>query len=286
MVARLFFLVIIGLVAASASIAAETPPSPTERVIWDYAPIPVALSVGKERRIQFSEPVQAEMPVSLKSTLRTQWVDNYFYWLADDSFAPTRIRLRTADGRYLLIDLSAASDGPSHPLEIFIPNPVPNPVATDAATAPNTSTAPEERRHGNIDLTRLAAREFYGPSRLRMSLDSITPLTVPAAPIPLYQGASVSAKALAAWHAGDRVISAIEVCNRTTETVVLDPRRIRARPGCGYGTCLIAATFQHNTLAPRDTDRPCSGYDVTALYLITSRPLTETVPVPLEVVER
>lgn len=258
---------------ALADPAAAPPP---ERIIWNHVPIPVVLRAGTERRVRFSEPVQADMPNALEPTLRTQWVDSHFYWLASAPIDPTRIRLRTADGRFLLIDLSATDDGPAHPLEIVIPSP-----AADDATATEAPAEPP-RRYGNVELTRFAAQAVYAPERLRRSLPGVTPLTVPTNPLPLYRGGAVTTTALAAWHAGDRVISAMEVCNRTGQAVTLDPRAIRSRAGCGYGTCLLTATFQHNRLAPRGAARPCSGHDVTALYLITARPLAEALPASLE----
>lgn len=261
-------LLLVQTVSAGSSVA-----PPLERIVWDHVPISVVLRVGSERRVRFSTPVQAEMPSALEATLRTQWVDSHFYWLANAPIEPTRIRLRTDDGRFLLIDLSATSDGPTHPLEVHLPSP----AESDAAPAQRASTD-RPRRYGNVALTRFAARELYAPERLRHPLPGVTPLSVPRTPLALYRGGTVATTAIASWHAGERMISAIEVCNRTTTTVTLDPRAIRPRGGCGYGTCLLAAAFQHNRLAPRDAERPCTGYDVTALYLITTRPLAESLP--------
>lgn len=65
------------LLIAPAIIWAETAalgPTVPERVTWEKTPIALALTVGKERRVDFPSPVKVGVPAKLQATLRVQSV--------------------------------------------------------------------------------------------------------------------------------------------------------------------------------------------------------------------
>ena len=56
-------------VIAWADIADGEAPAP-ERITWQKTPIAVALTVGKERRVDFPGPVKVGLPATIQSAIR------------------------------------------------------------------------------------------------------------------------------------------------------------------------------------------------------------------------
>ena len=94
-----------------------------ERIIWRKTPIELALTLGKERRVDFPGPVKVGVPTTIRAVLRVQSVARTVYLLAHQPFEPTRVMVRAIDGGAVyLLDLSASDEGgPSPPIEIRDP---------------------------------------------------------------------------------------------------------------------------------------------------------------------
>jgi integrating conjugative element protein (TIGR03749 family) len=107
-------------------------------------------------------------------------------------------------------------------------------------------------------LTRYAAQNLYAPLRTveptpgigrvnlrsNLTLDTLLP-TLP-----------VRAQALAAWRLEDQWVTAVQLTNTSAHWLDLDPRALQGD--------LLAATFQHPTLAPGGL-----AADTTVVYLVT-----------------
>lgn len=91
-----------------------TPDAPSDsRVTWQGDPIPIALKVGTERRIDFPEPI-AEINVPREVEQRSRLVltpAGHLHWTAQAPFASTRILATSVSGSLYQLDVSARADG-------------------------------------------------------------------------------------------------------------------------------------------------------------------------------
>ena len=230
-------------------------PAP-ERITWQKTPIVVALTVGKERRVDFPGPVKVGLPPAIQSALRVQSVAGTVYLLAHQPFEATRVMVRAVDsGAVYLLDLSADNEGEPKPaIQILEPETRIAGAATDEGTPP-----PELPAYGYVTLTRFAAQQLYAPARLLHDLPGVVRVPVRHEAVRLVRAAPIEASPLVAWRASGLYITAVKLRNLGTQAVTLDPRTLR-------GSWLTAA-FQHNRLHPTGDEA-----DTTALYLISARP--------------
>ncbi|HPR07834.1 MAG TPA: DUF3438 family protein, partial [Denitromonas sp.] len=91
-----------------------TPDAPSDsRVTWQGDPIPIALKVGIERRIDFPEPI-AEIHVPREVEQRSRLVltpAGHLHWTAQAPFASTRILATSVSGSLYQLDVTAQGDG-------------------------------------------------------------------------------------------------------------------------------------------------------------------------------
>ena len=259
-----------------------------ERILWDKAPIPITVGVGKERMITFPGTVRLGVPSTLTAHLRTQSQNGTVYWLASEAFAATRIQIQDIQsGQFYLVDLTAAATlidnsrieiinattqlpeptlpSPSAPVipELLGENPDASPVSTPQASHyghKSTSTASDY-----TVLTRYAAQQLYAPARLLKTPHGIHAAPLNSALVPgdtLIRGGGIVAEPVAAWRKGTLYVTAVKLTNRSPQPITLDPRLIRGQ--------WRTATFQHAHLGSSFSDD-----SVTVLYLVSDRPFAE-----------
>lgn len=240
---------------ASADIADGEAPAP-ERITWQKTPIVVPLTVGKERRVDFPNPVKVGLPAAIQSTLRVQSVAGTIYLLAHQPFKATRVMVRAVDsGAVYLLDLSADNEGEAKAaIQILDPE-----TRKPGGTAEEGAPPPALPAYGYVTLTRFAAQQLYAPARLLHDLPGVVRVPVRREPVRLVRAAPIEASPLVAWRASGLFITAVRLRNLGTQAMTLDPRTLR-------GSWLTAA-FQHNRLHPAGDEA-----DTTALYLISARP--------------
>ena len=238
---------------------AETTPGdqmPPERILWQKTPIELALSVGKEQRVDFPRPVRIGLPAALQPILRVQSVAGTVYLLAHQPFEPTRVMVRAIEsGAVYLLDLSADNkSAPTAAIQIFDPE-----LEKSELSSNSSEPSPILPTYGYVALTRFAAQQLYAPARLLRDLPGVVRVPVRRAAVPLIHGGQVIAEPLVAWRADDLYLTAVKLRNSTSLAVVLDPRTLRGS--------WLTATFQHNRLLG-DGDEA----DTTVVYLISARP--------------
>lgn len=237
--------------AATTDARADT----VQRLVWNKAPIPVALRVGAERMISFPAAMFLGIPAEIAPLLRVQTVERTTYFTALAPFAKSRVIAEDrARGAVILLDLSAAQEtGAAAPIEIAL--------AAPAATDPAARAAqPDRPPLDYATLTRFAARQFYAPARLAGELSGVRRVPVDGAPQPgLYRGALVTATALAAWRGDGLYVTAVRLVNRGRQPVELNPLALRGS--------WAAITFQHGRLLAAGSDA-----DTTVAYLVCDRP--------------
>ena len=261
------FAAIVALRAWSTACAEET-------VRWERLPLSLPLLVGQERVVFLEHPARIGMPAGLSERLRAQSVGGALYLRASAPFDSTRLQLEETDtGTLILLDVHAtqpkAGQQPLEPLRILDTQRM-STLDTTSPTDDRGGTATVEKPDTPVAvaLTRYAAQSLYAPLRTVEPLVGIERVPLPRvlALDGLLPEFSVRTRALAAWRLGDFWISAIEITNRSSEWLILDPRALQGD--------FWAATFQHRALGPaRDST------DTTVLYLVThARGLDKSLP--------
>ena len=238
---------------------AETTPgeqTSPERILWQKTPIELALSVGKEQRIDFPGPVRIGLPAALQPILRVQSVAGTLYLLAHQPFEQTRVMVRAIEGGAVyLLDLSADNkSAPTAAIQIFDPELEKSELSSDPV-----ELSPTFPKYGYVALTRFAAQQLYAPARLLRDLPGVMRVPVRRAAIQLIHGGQVTAEPLVAWRAGNLYLTAVKLRNSTSQALTLDPRTLRGS--------WLTATFQHNRLHAAGDEA-----DTTVVYLISARP--------------
>ena len=236
------------------NVESTRPSSPTgERLVWDKAPLQIALGIGpdREKSVTFPAPMHIGIPQDIAHLLRVQTVGRTSYFTALAPFARTRVVAEDrATGAVILLDLTAAKDsGSTHPVAIVVP-PTPVESAGDADTQ-----SPVDM----VTLTRFAAQQLYAPRRLAMQHPAIRRVLVDTSPIgDLYAGAGIRATPAAQWRSEDFHLTAVVLQNLRPEAIELDPLQVRGR--------WRAITFQHGRLHAHGSEA-----DTTVAYLVCER---------------
>jgi integrating conjugative element protein (TIGR03749 family) len=251
----LFLIATVSVSMESWAISADNAP---RRVHWQNIPIPVVLTVGEERRVQFQAPVSVGVPASLQSRLRTQTVSGSVYLLAHAPFAKTRVLVRELEqGQTYLLDIRAGEEASSN-------EPIVVEVQTSAETTPASGGISTPGTHGYVSLTRFAAQQLFAPLRLLSPMTGVARVPVQQDSVFLLPNDAIEVIPLMAWRAGNLFLTAVRLRNRSADPQVLDPRQLRGN--------WLAATFQHARLLPAG-----HAADSTAVYLISAQPFAASL---------
>jgi integrating conjugative element protein (TIGR03749 family) len=272
--------------ANDADPSAPVAPAAGQRVPWQGDPIPVALKVKAERRIDFPEPISdLDVPKGLEQQSRIVLTPTgQLHWTAQAPFEPARVLATSVSGTLYQLDVGARAGGEA-PERLTITDPVLDAAAAAEANAPDPRARLERAAAALIpeflkgetggaraggpryaELARFALAHFTGPSRLIPKLDAAR---VAVRPIDTrawlrVQSAYLTLRPLAQWKAGDLHVTALGVYNRATAAVPFEPRALR-------GELLFAAAL-HPTLGPQG-----SGHNGTVWAVVTRRPFNQAL---------
>ena len=265
-----------------------TPDAPSDsRVTWQGDPIPIALKVGTERRIDFPEPI-AEIQVPREVEQRSRLVltpAGHLHWTAQAPFASTRILATSVSGSLYQLNVTARADGEAEGRIVLI-DPVLEAAALAKAHTPDdrakreqvaarlipdflkrgAAGAPSSDRPGYVALARFALAHFTGPERLIPALDATR---VAVRPIDTQawlrvQAHTLTIRPLAQWKVGDRYVTALGVVNRGPAEVPFDPRALR-------GDLRFAAAL-HPALGPAG-----SGHHGSVWAVVSDQPFNRVL---------
>ncbi|MFP1742885.1 TIGR03749 family integrating conjugative element protein [Lonsdalea quercina] len=246
-----------------------------ELMKWERIPLPIPLTVGKERVLFVDKNVRVGFPPALNDKLRVQSSGGAVYLKADSAFPQTRLQLQDVEsGEFILLDVTAAENGPTEPVRLVYSGDVTsvssdkgNAVATgEESSTPGADNATQTKRKPAkynaplpIVLTRYAAQSLYGPVRTVEPVPGIHPVNphLPKRITTLYPSEPVAVTPLGGWGIGRRNVVALKVQNTASRKIVLDPRNLQGQ--------FVTATFQHRFLGPVGTPE-----DTTTLYLVTA----------------
>lgn len=246
-----------------------------ELMKWERIPLQIPLTVGQERIVFVNKNVRVGFPPSLNGKVRIQSTGGAVYFDASEAFPVTRIELQDKEnGEVILLDVSAAPGKVTRePVKLVYDGEVATATASDrqtvsgdaggskstssAADAPPARKPPKLSAPLPVVLTRYAAQSLYGPVRTVEPVPGISPVSMklPSSITTLMPGEPVSVTPMAAWSLlGDSVV-ALQVRNRSTDKMVLDPRELQGQ--------FETATFQHRWLGRVGTPE-----DTTVVYLV------------------
>lgn len=264
---------VVGLVLMlNRSVWAES--SPSETIVWDRSPIQIALPLNQERRVDFPVEVEVYLPEVIADKVSvTATLEGSVFWHAKQAFKAERIIVTDKAGRVQwLLDVSADAKSPQRTL-VIQDNRLSGSPSTVQQRGDQGDADPENYQDlgvDEVDLIQLAARQFYGPSRLSTLPPGVTGGLADGGPVDLYRAAGLEMVIQGAWQAqsaeGGLYVTAIRVSNKSHYEVRPDPRNVRGE--------LLAIAAQHGWLAPAGQ----FPYDTTIWYLVTDRPLQEALP--------
>jgi len=230
-----------------------------ERLVWDKAPLQIALGIGptRERSITFPAQMHIGVPQEVAQLLRVQTVGRTTYVTALAPFPRTRVVAEDrASGSVILLDLTASADHSStQPVAIVVP------TASEPRSAGRKGD--DEDQEAPVDmvtLTRFAAQQMYAPRRLATTHPAIRRVIVDQSPKDdLYAGGGLRGIPAAQWRGDEFYVTAVVLQNLRAQSVELNPLDVRGR--------WRAVTFQHGRLLGRGTEA-----DTTVVYLVCERP--------------
>lgn len=233
------------------------------RLVYSGHPVSITLPVGEEIRVVFPESVSIDIPSELLKHLEaTQANPSVAYFKALEAATPGRLIVQSENQeRVYLIDMEAAEDAPAADFVIENPSLVAKSQKIDSEPAVLDNPF-------QIELTRYAAQSLFGPVRLTPQNRAIKQVPMPVAHVAdlirSRNGESFHYRPVAAWRGWGHYLTAVEVINRSTLKVSLDPRLVRGD--------FDSIAFQHTWLGPKGTLE-----DRTTVYLISDNPLPQAV---------
>lgn len=231
----------------------------TERLVWDKAPLQVALGVGPERERSITFPAQMHIgvPPEVAQLVRVQTVGRTTYVTALAPFPRTRVVAEDrATGAVVLLDLTASTDSTStQPVSVVVPS-----AAEGKMTGRANDEDEEQPPVDIVTLTRFAAQQMYAPRRLVAAHPAIRRVMLDQSPLDdLYAGAGVRGIPSAQWRGDEFYVTAVVLQNLQPQPVELNPLDVRGR--------WRAVTFQHGRLLGKGTEA-----DTTVVYLVCEQP--------------
>lgn len=251
------------------------PTSSIETLVWNRAPLRIALPVNQERRVDFPGEVVAYVPDAIADKLSlTATLEGSLFWRATAAFKSERMIVTDKSGRVQwLLDVSAEPRAPKHTLVIRDSR-----VQEAGNSLQKIDNVQPEAPMSALDaadmldevgLIQVAARQFYGPSRLAALPPGVSGSMVSEEAIDIYRGGGLSTVIKGQWRAsswdGELYVTAVMVSNQSNLESRPDPRRVNGR--------LSAIAMQHAWLAPAGQ----YPHDTTVWYLVSERPLQEAM---------
>lgn len=250
-----------------------------ELMKWERIPLQIPLTVGQERIVFVEKNVRVGFPPTLNDKLRVQSTGGAVYLEAKGEFPVTRLQLQDkANGEVILLDVSAAAGKTvREPVKVVYDGEVATAISVSDQKVSGsgkstgsagqsggepvsaTRTPPKLNAPLPVVLTRYAAQSVYGPIRTVEPVPGISPvsLKLPGHITTLMPAEAVTITPLAAWSLQGSSVVAMQVRNRSSDKIVLDPRRLQGQ--------FLSAAFQHRWLGRAGTPE-----DTTVLYLVTA----------------
>ena len=251
-----------------------------ETVTWDQTVIPLELIVGIEQLVQFEDSAIVGVPATLanQDVFRHMFVNDTAYWMALVPFSKQRVKVRLeGSGEFVLFDLSAkAMKQPPKTVEAL------SIVAGNKSGLPLTAAnaAPSEHAVTMFDLIRYAVQADHSPPRVIAPLAGVRRVEkqIGSELSRLYNHAdsvNVDMFVRASWTVSGWYVTAIEVRNRTKQSIEIDPSRLQhTAHGVVNG---VTNHFLASALIRAEVTARGSANDTTLLYVVTDKPFAAVI---------
>lgn len=227
-------LMIIGVLVAGA------PAHASRTVVWDKTVIPLSLVVGVEQLVHFNDTVSPGLTelLSKKDFFRIMSTNGTVYMTALQPFEQQRVKFRTDEGEYILVDLSARTEK-TPPAKVDAVHVVLGDKDGESRTGAASHAAthrvadqPRVKAVGLFDVLRYAAQSMYSPARVIKPVAGLVPvsLKIRSDLKTLYKGpqrAQLSIKAVRGWRSGDIYVTVLKVKNHGDHAVLFDPSKLQ-----------------------------------------------------------
>ncbi len=246
------------------SLLISVPSYGTEIFHYKDIPITISLTVGHERTLHFGDHIQTGITQGqqLKQLFRLQSAQGALHILPLRPFDKQRVQIRRInDNRVIIIDfIASVGDGDEKPLteDIKVLLASDNVVSKDHQRTGDDNISQQNRIITPVDLTRYAAQQLYGPTRLHRHVTGISQVASDFnGAIRLFKGENsykTSSEILIVYKGGGYYLAVIHIKNKVDTSVDLSYLDINVP--------FTHATVQHHKLWPHGT-----AGDDTILYL-------------------
>lgn len=261
-------------------------------LVYRGDPVAIRLPVGVEKRVMFSESIEANLNGSLSSDqLRVINNDQSLYLTALKPFASTRIFVTLKQShKILLLDLATADDATNVTRSVKLSTN--NPSNTNSASAPvaasaspasaapaSMTTSPAVVDEGAspasadsyVKAIRFAWQQLYAPQRLLSNDNGFTRTPLRTQPFisTLVYGDKVFAHPEISWLANGVYVTAVQLRNKYSHATHLNLQRD------------LCGDWQAATLYPRSHLKSAGDKtgDSTTLFLISNQPFAKAMEV-------
>ncbi|EOV0875630.1 TIGR03749 family integrating conjugative element protein [Vibrio parahaemolyticus] len=264
----------IGLLLSSACALANTP----RAMEWRGVPLHITLTPGQETIVNVGSDVRVARPAQLGAQLSVDSLAGRIYLTANTPFDVARLQvMRLSDGMRLLLDVEAKAGVVTPPeIDVVLPG------NTSDATPTESSSSQAEQHMATLGMAPEALLVRYAMQNLYSPAQAIEPLPgVVRAPMGLPQDIAgqtfakwrVTAKPIAAWQLGDKVVTAINLTNLSSTVEPLDPRLVTLGGACLQSGCSVS--FSHPELGAAG-----SQTEQATAFLVTPGPLASHLLLP------
>jgi len=249
------------------TLLAANPVIADEKIVWNKTPINITLIPNQERIVTFpTNRVRAKIPADISGKLATLSNNGILYWVANEEFTSQQILVQDKNTQEIIVvNLSSnTKTGSNEPLTILTGEEA-APSKSKKAGGNNNDTDKQSLQYGYDELTRVAVKHIYAPTRLISVPTDMSRVHVkPGTSAYLIRHHNIQAEPVISFNNNGLFVTAVNLKNIEPEKIILDPRDIRGS--------WLAATFQHAVLGP-------SGdiTDTTTVYLISTRPFWESM---------
>lgn len=242
------------------------PSQGVERLVYGRAPVRVALSADRERRIYLPWESALHLPPEAGG-LRAQVIGTTLYLTGQSGQPPVRIIAEGLEGQGMIpLDIVVRDAvGVPDEMEIFMKprrtSPQVRGVDPDCSSDCDSDPDPDL-----VQLTRYCSQQMYAPQRLVKPLPGVRAIDVRNKPVVgLYRTSAVLTTPIGAWRSATQYVTAVRFTNRGHSPIELDMDLLRGH--------WVAATPQHHVLSPAGSEA-----DTTAVCLISDRPFDAARP--------
>lgn len=233
-------------------------------ILWQGDPITITLPINQEKRLIFSEPIQADLNAQLTTAqLRVINNEHSLYLTAQSSFPTTRMYVTLKNSHeMILLDVSTTTEASN---------------STQVITVKPKHHSPDHEENNIysadhfVNAIRFAWQQLYAPEGVQHENLTFerTPMHSSSWVNGLIYGNGVLAHPIASWKANGLYVTAVELRNQYAH-----PARIQlSKDICGHWRAAV--------LYPRKILQPVGNVsgDSTTLFLLSNQPLGESMQV-------